>query len=396
MNPTLHQIIDISNVTVSENSTLNSDYHLCTRSRFVHFLRWLVSVLTAGYVSPNPKLDLLVQKIHHVAEDALLQLESLDGDQRNGLLEAMDKVILISKQNFGRNHRLLEQLEEDWIFQDSSNSEKDLDLEEQIKQVQKIDTLASPNTWKTGLGKQEVEQTLEDFQLKPITQVNAQRTQLKVVAFGQVSNSDRTILKIIADYLQATHGIETTFDPSPVPLDEAHMRHKFHHPQYACSPQLDKLVSLQPNNTFSIGFTDQDIYPHEFGNQINFIFGVGEPNSASGIFSIKRFKAANFEKTLKRLMELASHEFAHMRGMLHCTKYSCNMEGSNSLEESDRIPLTLCALDMAKICHLNNWSLKEGYKNQLKFFRDFFEHYHVKVDFTSEIADLKKKIIHCD
>ena len=42
-------------------------------------------------------------------------------------------------------------------------------------------------------------------------------------------------------------------------------------------------------------------------------------------------------------MRLATHEFGHMRGINHCTQYKCTMQGTNSLKESDKIPLTFCA-----------------------------------------------------
>lgn len=74
-----------------------------------------------------------------------------------------------------------------------------------------------------------------------------------------------------------------------------------------------------------------------------------------------------FEKNLIRLMRLASHVFGHMRGLNHCTQNACCMQSVNSMDEADHVPLTFCALDMTKICCLNNWSLKEGYQRQLDF-----------------------------
>ena len=91
-------------------------------------------------------------------------------------------------------------------------------------------------------------------------------------------------------------------------------------------------------------------------------------------------------------MKLASHEFAHMRGISHCTRYTCSMQGTNNLQEADQVPMTFCAQDMAKICHLNQWSLKKGYENQLSFFENFSQCYQKQVNFSQEIAHLKKKI----
>ncbi len=264
-------------------------------------------------------------------------------------------------------------------------------LQQQMVQATQADRLATLNSWKKGLGYNEREQTLEAFKIAPETQLNAPRTHLKVVVFGEISPRDRQILEIVCDYLQAFHGLDTMLDLTPLTLDDAHVRHR-PHPQYPIEPHLAKLQSLLPANSFFLGFTDQDLYPYAYADDINFIFGVGILEQACGLFSIHRMRTKNFEQTLKRLMRLATHEFSHMRGISHCTQYVCNMQGANSLQEADQAPLTFCSQDMAKICHLNHWNLKKGYENQLSFFENFFERYGKQIDFSQEIAHLKQKI----
>ncbi|MBV9959832.1 MAG: hypothetical protein JO360_15510, partial [Acidobacteria bacterium] len=53
---------------------------------------------------------------------------------------------------------------------------------------------------------------------------------------------------------------------------------------------------------------------------------------------------------LLRTMKLATHETGHMFSIEHCIKYECDMNGTNSLSETDRHPLDVCPECMAKIC----------------------------------------------
>lgn len=265
-------------------------------------------------------------------------------------------------------------------------------LAQQIVQAKCVDEAAPTNGWKQGLGCHETEQTLEAFKASDKTQRNCSRRLLKIVVLGDLSPLEMKIIHIVSDYLQALHGLDTSVDPKPLKLYDTYIRHK-PHPQYALETHLYKIQhDLLTEENFCLGFTNQDLYPYFHGDKVNFVFGVGDPGTACGLFSTYRLKTDNFEQTLKRLMKLATHEFAHMRGVEHCTEHQCNMQGTNSVQESDQVPLTFCAKDMAKICHLNQWSLKKGYERQLHFFENFSQCYQQQVDFSQEIAHLKKKI----
>ena len=54
---------------------------------------------------------------------------------------------------------------------------------------------------------------------------------------------------------------------------------------------------------------------------------------------------------LLRTLKTASHETGHMFSIQHCIKYECNMQGSNSLPESDGQPIHLCPECHAKVIH---------------------------------------------
>lgn len=52
----------------------------------------------------------------------------------------------------------------------------------------------------------------------------------------------------------------------------------------------------------------------------------------------------------------------------HCIKYSCAMNGSNHIFESDKRPLDFCPEDSSKIIWLTNSDPYERYKNIAGFF----------------------------
>jgi archaemetzincin len=57
----------------------------------------------------------------------------------------------------------------------------------------------------------------------------------------------------------------------------------------------------------------------------------------------------DYATCLRRTVGLAVHETGHVFGMPHCIAYSCRMNGSNHLAESDRRPLEYCPECLPKI-----------------------------------------------
>jgi archaemetzincin len=101
-----------------------------------------------------------------------------------------------------------------------------------------------------------------------------------------------------------------------------------------------------------IAFTSSDLWP---GRGWNFVFGQASIRWGVGVWSIYRkgdpdATEREYHKCLLRTIQTGTHETGHMFGMLHCTAWECNMNGSNSLEESDRRPLALCPECVAKLC----------------------------------------------
>lgn len=395
MSPTIEQISALDSISRPEKHLLSSNYVAKKRSGWCHFFRWIAFLITFGQATLNKKLDSQVVKIVQISKE-ILQSESISSAQKLKIVAALNKLITMSKNNFGKKHHLIRT----FIQQHPVNAREphtpsnfavqQLTLSEEIVRARQVDTPAQANTWKRGIGRDEQEQSLAAFLADPITQANTQRQRLVIPIVGRMSAKEKRVVSIVADYLQAFHGVQTTVAKEPKKLQIEHKR-KCGHQQYAVEPQLEMLSREQDKNSFSLGFTNQDLFPASHGDSMNFIMGIGKAKNGCGLFST--YQLGRDQKVmLKRLMKLASHEFGHMRGIAHCTENSCTMQGVNSVPEMDAVPLIFCAQDMAKICHLNNWSLKEGYQRQLQFFENFSARYGISMDFNREIGQLKRRI----
>lgn len=115
-----------------------------------------------------------------------------------------------------------------------------------------------------------------------------------------------------------------------------------------------------------MGLAYQDLYPED---SWNFVFGMAHQRKRAGVYSLARlnlYSAVGFghrketpetrKEFLLRAIKILGHEIGHLAGLPHCTAFSCIMNGSNNLAETDRAPLHLCPLCLAKL----SWSL--GFK----------------------------------
>ncbi len=62
------------------------------------------------------------------------------------------------------------------------------------------------------------------------------------------------------------------------------------------------------------------------------------------------------------------HEIGHVFGLPHCIDYLCVMNGSNSLDESDRQPLHLCPGCRRKLEWNRGFDIKARYRRLRAFY----------------------------
>jgi archaemetzincin len=177
---------------------------------------------------------------------------------------------------------------------------------------------------------------------KPVRR-SRELTTIYLCLLGDFTPEQRQVLEITQEYLalvyQSPVKIHREMALADVP---ARVRRK--HPSWG-------MEQIQ-----NICFTSSDLYPDE---DWNFVFGQASLRDRTGVWSIYRSGdpaegEAAFRQCLRRTLHTASHETGHILTIQHCTAFQCNMNGVNSLPESDRRPLHLCPVCLRKVL----WNLQ--------------------------------------
>ena len=139
-----------------------------------------------------------------------------------------------------------------------------------------------------------------------------------------------------------------------------------------------------------VGITMDDLYPDPAWN---FVFGQASPDDRAGVYSFARYLpgeagAAAASLLLRRSCKVLAHETAHLLGIAHCVFYSCLMNGSNHLGESDARPLHPCPVDLRKLQHVIDFDVTARYRNLRTFAED--------VGFTDETRWLTAQLLHIE
>jgi archaemetzincin len=139
-----------------------------------------------------------------------------------------------------------------------------------------------------------------------------------------------------------------------------------------------------------VGITMDDLYPDPAWN---FVFGEASPHDRVGVYSFARYLPGEAGATaasvlLRRSCKVLAHETAHLLGISHCVFYSCLMNGSNHLAESDARPLHPCPVDLRKLQHTIGFDVAARYRNLYTFTED--------VGFTDEAQWLTRQLLHIE
>lgn len=183
------------------------------------------------------------------------------------------------------------------------------------------------------------------------------RRVLYIQPLGEFSETQQRILNRTSEYMHLYFGLSVKKLP-PLSLDVIPLEARRVHPSWGMDQILSTYVLDQiliprvPRDAVAVlALTTSDLWP---GEGWNFVFGQASLQSRVGVWSIYRNgdpEAGDdaFRLCLRRTLKTATHETGHMFSMLHCTAYECNMCGSNHRAESDRHPLWLCPICLAKL-----------------------------------------------
>lgn len=191
-------------------------------------------------------------------------------------------------------------------------------------------------------------QTLDEYLASDPTVAREDRRKLYVQPLGTFSPARRKIVTLTAEFLGDYFGLEVVTLPDrlldTVPFDS--QREGLTGRQILAGYIVDRMLApeVPADGAVLVGLTDVDLYPEPAWN---FVFGVANLKARAGVWSMARFGYPDdgpgaFRECLLRTLKIATHETGHAFSLPHCVLYRCSMNGSNSLDETDKCPLDLC------------------------------------------------------
>jgi len=229
----------------------------------------------------------------------------------------------------------------------------------------------------------------EDYVEGDPVRADTERRVLAFVPAGPFVEHERTVMDATIEFCGLWFALPTTTLPAiDVPADGdgftrvAHSgvtdtEHTQVHTAYFLRQALPRRV---PDDAVTlVAVTMSDLYP---GEGWNYVFGQALLRGRVGVYSLKRHFPEFWaepdtmdarRQALRRSLKLVSHEVGHTFGLEHCVTWRCNMNGSNSLVESDSAPLHLCPGCLRKL----QWNLGVDVLGRYERLRAFFEEYEL-------------------
>lgn len=221
-------------------------------------------------------------------------------------------------------------------------------------------------------------QTFAEYLNSRPTLPDANRKIIYVQPLGNFTEGQRKIVALTADYLARFFNLPVKLN-EPLPLSLVPKSARRASPFEKGQEQIltgfvlkDLLLPRLPADAAAmIALTAQDLWP---GKGWNYLFGQALLHEHVGVWSMHMFgnpdtEYGDFELCLSRTLKIASHETGHMFSMAHCTKYECNLSGTNHIGETDSRQLDVCPECMAKICWGMKYDPLQRYEKLLAFCR---------------------------
>lgn len=220
---------------------------------------------------------------------------------------------------------------------------------------------------------EEMHQSLKAYIASGPLKADSLRKKLYLVKIGAFDSRSQQVFEEARVYLSAYFQITTDTIPGihAQKISRQYKRMNQGQEQWKSIYILDSLLpKYKPADAFAlIAFTATDLYPDDAWN---FVFGQAKLHAGLGVWSLARLGLDTegedaYRIALLRALKIASHETGHMFSITHCVKNECNMNGSNSLPESDAQPEWLCWECLAKICYNRNVTPQKHLQSLLDF-----------------------------
>jgi archaemetzincin len=199
----------------------------------------------------------------------------------------------------------------------------------------------APGEWRSLF--KEREQSFEAYVSRCALPKSAAQQAILLQPLGDAARRYAATIRLLRDYAAIYFGAQVRI-LAPMPLFEK--AHALPRDQHNSSMILGELADRVPADAIALlGLTDRDL----FARGKNYVFGEGSYENRAGIHSLARLETPDAALFTRRTFRLATHEIGHLLGIDHCVTHRCVMQGSNTLDESDRHPLHLCLKDLRKL-----------------------------------------------
>ncbi len=217
--------------------------------------------------------------------------------------------------------------------------------------------LAKPQEYDWLKSHAETGQTFAEYwKVKPPRKAAGNRT-IYLVLLGDFTPAQKSVLETTQQYL-------SIFFQTPVeihrelPLDILPDHARRIHPEWGTRQissrhVLDELLKPnRPDDALAYPcFTSSDVFSNA---TYNYVLGEAQTWERLGVWSIYRNGDPTesnevFRQCLRRTMHIATHETGHILALKHCTAHACNMNGANSISETDRHPQHFCPVCLRKL-----------------------------------------------
>jgi archaemetzincin len=218
-------------------------------------------------------------------------------------------------------------------------------------------------------------QTLEEYAARVVNRKTAERRQLHLQPFSDLASHQRGLLEPMRAHTAVFFDTET-LALAPRSPDPRWLEGK--RGQYDADRIVASLARRVPASSLGLfGLMGSDLH----GLGLNFVFGEALLDRRAGIYSVHRF-GREPRSLLRRALKLASHEIGHLFGLHHCIFYECVMNGTNSLVETDRRPLHLCPVCLAKL----KWNLRFDPVKRYRALGAFYQQHGLREEASFALA----------
>jgi archaemetzincin len=217
-------------------------------------------------------------------------------------------------------------------------------------------------------------QTFAEFRRGHLPGPTPARRTLYLQPLGRFHTGREPSLDLLSRFAAAFFAVEVTVLPvMPTTGVTTRISDYTGEPQLLTRDLLAMLADRRPVAAWClVGITMDDLYPDPAWN---FVFGHASPRDQVGVYSFARYLpgeegGAGATLLLHRSCKVLTHETAHLLGIEHCVFYSCLMNGSNNLAESDARPLHVCPVDLRKLQYRLGFDVVGRYLDLLSFARE--------------------------